>query len=73
MINDPFDCPKCRKDYVYLIDKWVSEGRFDSDDDTFPVECKCGTKWDMVWLEEPGAWEQRVTYYKDPNQVELIC
>ena len=72
--NNAEACPKCGKDYTWLVDKWIDEGMFDSDDDTFPIECRrCGTKWDMVWLEEPGAWEQRVTYYVDPNQLELIC
>jgi predicted nucleic acid-binding Zn-ribbon protein len=69
-LNDPFDCPKCGRNYfeqVYEEFDWMEEFI----DETITCD-GCGTKLRIFEENDFGDWTQEVVDYKDPNQTEIL-
>lgn len=73
MINDPFDCPKCGRNYFkWLEDKYDGFGDLDEFIDETITCHDCQAKFRIFEENDFGDWTQEIVDYKDPNQEILI-
>ena len=66
-------CPRCGVNHQATFDKAYLQGlKVEDPPDEVIVECKCGTKFRIVWMDTQSLWYQKVDYFADPNQTDLM-